>query len=943
MNRAAATGYALLLAASLATAADAPPTVGSVTQNNGRSSDGWFAIKTPSILRVTPSDRVAADSRIALAEYDRLVDLAADPQVRAEALRRAAYLRVRRVDAGEADAGELRRAIELYQRLLAEMPGDPANDLAYYQLARAYQLAGEDAQAVASLQQLGQRFPRSELYADAVFRAAESLYLHGRYAEAETEYARIVALGEKQDHYRPAQYKYGWSLYKQAKYEQAVPVFLAVLDRELPPGVREDPLTALAATEGAGGLAAEVLRVVGLSFAALGGGPAVSHYFEQSASEPRFSVLLYAALGAQMLERQRYSDAAASYTAFVQRYPRHHATPGFQARVVAAYRDGGFAERVAGAQQQYVDAYGPGAAYWQQLGQQPSAEVMAELRRDLDELGRYHHAAAQATPQTQLAQRHARFLQAADSYQRMLTLFPQDAEAIELRLRYADALLDGGQMAAAAEQYATSAYESGPHPRAAEAAYATVQTWQQLAALPAQRAMALPQAVAAALKLSDQFPAHPQRAQVLLAAADALYELQDHGRAIVVAVRALDALPAAAYAQRAAALDVIANAHYVEARYTEAEAAYAQLLVLPAVVGVARTTLVERMAASIYRQAEAARDAGDLRTAAVHFQRVGVAVPTASIRASADYDAAAAYYELKDWSQAQRALEAFRAQHPDHALLAEADRKLALSYQNEDKLSAAAATYARIARRDSETAALREDAAWRSAQLFDRARNSAAAGAYTYYLDSYPQALAQGQQARRRLADLSPATASLQSPRMHWLREIVRADQAAGGGNEASRQMAAQASVEIGRVESLVARNQPLTAPVERSLKQRLAATQVAVATLDRAAAYGYAETTTAATYELGVLFRDLGRALLDSERPRNLAGLEREQYDLLLEEQAYPFEEKAIAAHEANLDRLRQGLWNDWIQRSAGALAELEPAKYSKRDHRETSYDALF
>ena len=60
----------------------------------------------------------------------------------------------------------------------------------------------------------------------------------------------------------------------------------------------------------------------------------------------------------------------------------------------------------------------------------------------------------------------------------------------------------------------------------------------------------------------------------------------------------------------------------------------------------------ERIASSIYKQGEAARDAGDLETAVAHFQRIGQVVPDSEIRATADYDAAAALITLGAWDRA---------------------------------------------------------------------------------------------------------------------------------------------------------------------------------------------------------------------------------------------------------------------------------------------------
>ena len=67
------------------------------------------------------------------------------------------------------------------------------------------------------------------------------------------------------------------------------------------------------------------------------------------------------------------------------------------------------------------------------------------------------------------------------------------------------------------------------------------------------------------------------------------------------------------------------------------------------------------------------------------------------------------------------------------------------------------------------------------------------------------------------------------------------------------------------------------------------------------AADYGVADVTTAATYHIAALYQDFGKALLASQRPKKLSKAELEQYNVMLEEQAFPFEEKATELHEVN------------------------------------------
>ncbi len=101
-------------------------------------------------------------------------------------------------------------------------------------------------------------------------------------------------------------------------------------------------------------------------------------------------------------------------------------------------------------------------------------------------------------------------------------------------------------------------------------------------------------------------------------------------------------------------------------------------------------------------------------------------------------------------------------------------------------------------------------------------------------------------------------------------------------------------------------------------------------------AAYEVAETTTAATYETAELYRTLAHDLLASERPKKLSADELEQYQSLLEEQAFPLEEQSISIHELNTRRAAEGVYDASVKKSFDALAELKPARYGKSERAE-------
>lgn len=937
---------AVILAVALAACApnklrpqDKSPPIGSLTNQKQPDRN-----KLPIIL----SDPIAPDPEKALENYRAILELTADDTVRKEAMRRMADLQVQTDDAaGGSESSEklLADSISTYQKLLEESPNDARNDRVLYQLARAYQNSGKPAEAVETLTKLTAEFPNSRLNGDAHFRRAEILFRLAQYPEAEQEYRYVMNLAAATPFFEPAQYKYGWSLFKQSRFDDALPVFFDILDRELPPGELKDVDAALKAVDkGKADLAKDSLRVTSLAFAIKGGGPAVNEYFT-SRPEPRFYPLIYSALGEAFLEKRRFSDAAGAYAAFIERHADHLSAPQFQARVIEVYRDGGFNDLVVREKERYVNTYAPGTIYWKSSA--PSTEVMTALRTHLEDLGKHYQALAQQgekVPQVDTAAVQTAFLASAGWYRRILEIYPEDLKAPEINYLLAETLEDGGKPLDAANEFSKTAYGYLMHGRSLDAGYAAVLAYHKHAeAEPAdRRAAALRLAIDSSIKLADNFPTHPQAVTALTRAAQDLYELKD-GEAVALAQRVLGYTPPPTPEQRRIVQGVLGDSYFAQGDFAKAEVAYADLLKLTPVNDTQRPAVVEQLAAAIYKQAEAARAAGDLRTAANGFLRVGRVTPDAKIRETADFDAGAALIGLSSWAEATAVLEDFRSRYPASPLLTDVDKKLAIAYVKDNKPLQAADAYRRIAVRSSETSEVRQDAAWQAAKLFDDAgRLPDAAKAYEFYVGAFPSPLDRAIDARRRIADIYKGQGDGYRY-LFWLRELITADDAAGRSrSEHSKAIAAQAALDVGRITAADAARIRLSAPVEVSLPQRKGAVEAAIQALEKAASYGYTDITTAATYELGAVYQSFAKALMESERPRNLSADEIEQYDILLEEQALPFEEKAIAAHEGNLKRIGQGLYDDAIASSVNALGVLSPAKYGKREVGGDSYDTL-
>ena len=82
--------------------------------------------------------------------------------------------------------------------------------------------------------------------------------------------------------------------------------------------------------------------------------------------------------------------------------------------------------------------------------------------------------------------------------------------------------------------------------------------------------------------------------------------------------------------------------------------------------------------------------------------------------------------------------------------------------------------------------------------------------------------------------------------------------------------------------------------------------------------------------------------ALPSIERPKKLPEEQLEEYNSLLEEQAFPFEEEAIELHETNAARTVEGIYDEWVRKSFAALVELSPGRYAKAEIGETLVEAI-
>jgi TolA-binding protein len=887
------------------------------------------------VVTVDTTATIDSSELKAMEGYRLFLELAdGDPALQAEAMRRLADLQL---EAGEVDVRALAEeglssgidgTIDLYEQLILSHPDYEKSDLVLYQLARAYEARGDNAAALATLDRLVTEYPGTPHWTEAEFRRGETLFVEQRYDEAEAAYAAVLERGPDVAFAEQSLYKLGWSRFKQLDHEGGIDPFFELLDRKLASG-NDDPADRFETLGRADQeLVNDTLRVLAISFSYLDGAGSIGDYLDDHGNRP-YAYVVFTGLGDLYIEQERFQDAADAYFAFVDREPAHSKAPLMQVEVIEAYKQGGFADLVLEAKRDFVERYAAGTEYWATRSFSEEPEVAAHLKSNITDLAAYHHAEAQRDGNRR------EYAEAARWYRTWLDSFPADAEAAGTNFLLAEVLFESGDFDEAAREYERTAYEYPVHESSGEAGYAALLAYDEheeiLTGLGSVVEAALwhRQGIDSALRFSRTYPGHERAPAVRTDAAEQLFALDEFAEARDVAAEAL-LTPMTPELERTA-WTVVAHSEFDLGNFASAESAYLSLKGYLDPLDSERGAIDERIASSIYRQGEQAQAQGQVDEAVDHYLRVGRTVPDSPIRATAEYDAAAALIQAGQWERAAPVLENFRATFPDHELAANATASLAVAYAETGQDLRAAREFEQIARTGA-TPAVRQEALWSAGELYRSGGDSVATAAVLErYVAEYPEPFSQAIEARNQLADLALDRGDA-SARIRWLEDLVAADALAGAARtDRSLYLAAHAELELAEPARRSFEVSELVAPLEQSLTMKRERMEVALAAYTRAASYGVPEVTTAATYYLAEIYHDLSRDLFASERPPELSALELDQYEILLEEQAFPFEEEAIELHEVNAARTAEGIYDEWVAQSLTELAELNPGRYAK------------
>jgi TolA-binding protein len=888
--------------------------------------------------------------------YQRALSAAEDPALRQQIMVRLADLEMARSEKAQLDSTDMRRhydkPVAMYSELLKmqtasaqPVKGIEADQLRY-KLAKAMSLDGRSAEAAVVLDQLADTNPDSKFMAETQFRRAEKSFADGDYAAAERNYDAVVK-GNNPELQQNALYMKGWAQFKRGDYDLALNSFARVLDQLIGHAKNPNDVDAALTDIGASkaNLVKDTLRVMGLSLSYLEGAKSISDLQTQLGGGRAYEYLLYQQLGQLYLDQKRFTDSAETYQHYVQHNSTSDFAPSFSIKVIDVYQQGDFPSLILPAKQDFVERYGISSNYWTQRKGAIGDNALAYLHQSLQELAQFEHAQAQSFKTTKPAEATAAFGRAAIWYREFVQTFAKDAQVAEMTFLLAECLNEAGDLPAAMDAYEQVAYGYMDKLRGADAGYAAILLPQQLV----QSARSLPDTrlqewqnrkIQNALNFADVYNTDPRAVVVLAEAANDLLQQNRYVDAKVVAERVIEWQPPAEGKLLFSSWLILGHSRFETKEYAAAEQAYVQVLnLLPAYgknPGAPSAQQVrERIAASIYQQADASLQFGDKDSAIAQLLRITQVTPDTEIAAKAQYDAGVYLIEQEKWAQAENVYLGFRKKYPNHQLISTLPAKMVLIYQNQSKWQLAADELV-VMERTSTDPDVKRQSLYMGAELYEKSgKRAQAIEQYRRYATEYARPLANNLEAQFKLTELYGAAGDKEK-RLYWLQNIINTHNRAGSAKtDRSTYLAASAQAELSQPAYDEFTRIQLTLPLKTSLQRKRAALEKALKAQEQVLAFGVSEFTTEASFKIGEIYAQLSRDLMNSQRPKDLDELALEQYEILLEEQAYPFEEKAIEIHQTNAQRSWKGTYDAGVKRSFDALAKLLPARYNKTESR--------
>ncbi len=832
----------------------------------------------------------------------------------------------------------------MYREILSLYPERSGNEEVLYQLARGYMDEGSWESSVAILERLIREYPDGEFTQEAYFRLGEFYYGIGQVPKSVTYYRQVL---RKDDYnlYDKALYKLGWALFQGKNYEDAADKFMSLLERrnvKLTPSGKEE-LGDISIIER--DMVWDSIRNLVLLFDYMGGVERIANYFKVRGVQT-YEPYIYRKLGDIYLDTGRFKEAADIFEAFINTNPYHEDAPVFNSRIVESYIRGNMLDLAFNSRIRLIETYREDGIWFKsnrRNAQKRAREIVQTnkplIKNDLFQLAKFHYAKARTSKKKEDIDEAVTWLQ------RYPFNFPDDTESIELSFVLAEILFEMKYYERAATEYEKVAYQYSTSPFAVESGYSALLALEKLAR-PSGEIRADNEYIQrygeSSWQFASKFPEDKRVPEVLLNGTEVFFHVGNFEESRKMAQQLIEH-KLSTEKNKYIAQKYVAESFVKEEAYGRSEEEIKKAIALvPASDRKDLPVLEKALAASLYKQAEGFKSEGKIKEAADTFRKVYDTSPNTDISPVALYDAGVLYEQIKDPDNAINAFQLLFLRYPSSRYTPVAVSAWGEILESRGTYISAAQIYEN-ASSVLEEKSVRENLLYKAILLYEKSGNIDTM--YNNFSRNFQRFQTEFSDSPRlleltfRAAGYRETLKDYTNSRTLYEKTISLHKRLGASATMGDTISAARSQLILGDYRKRQYEQVKIVSPVEDNLKKKEGLLKEALADYTAAAKYRISDITAEATFKMGVMFEHHKDAIMTSERPSELTSEQLEEYNYMLEEQAYPFEDKAIGIHEGNVRKtVDEGIYNMWVKKSYERLSSLVPAKY-KRDEAGKQY----
>lgn len=804
---------------------------------------------------------------------------------------------------------DFQAAREAYESFLQAFPNSTHRPEVYYNLAYSYEEEGDLDRAVSLYDELALTAPSAQFAPEIYLRLGEHNFETNRFRKAIEYYQKVLDQGDT-PLYEKALFKIGWSRYAMDQFEEAEEAFAGVLDLHTKQDKRGD-------------LYNESLEILAKILSETGGAAALEAFLKDH-ENPAYGLDLSIQLGAYFQETARYGEAIDTYREILDTYPNASQAPFVEQSLVAALKTEKKVAEAEALQASMVARYGRGTP-WDRANQDPDLRKQVDgiLWEALNQQLLAHHKLARETKDPK------EYEKTIQLYRTVLDYFPEEGEkAYETRFLFAECLYEAGRLEEAAKEYETIAKTEMFAQYSEKAASKRIQCLEQLRTEERIDADTLLAAYQDYLRLN---PESEKATPILFKEGEILFNSGRYNESASIFGQIIRDHPKHKDVLRAWTLEL--EALFEAGQYAVLEQRARDLMQQGFDLTESQANRTEHLLRfAQFQQAHADQESANYLQAAERYERLVEEAPRVEIAPDALFNAAICYEKADDPSRAALCYEKIVLHYPTSKHYADALLAPLGYYEKTQQWDRLLVHLEKLYQKDPSSSLARETL-YKLAKRFHKSGDYAKTREiFALYANQYPEDISRKLEIDYLDAQMSESEGRQREAMQGYDRFLKAYEKAKASDPSLEVDPLYVATARFRTLDPLYLEytSLELKEPLKKNLARKQSLLEQVVSGYVETAKSGAGQYALASAFRVGEAYENFWNSLLTSAFPRGMNEEETQVYRQLLEEQAAPYREKAVASYETTLTKARdRGVFNEWVLLTYNRLSSLVPERY--------------